>query len=335
MTDLLSSMPCRSRRVACATLVGTVVALSSVWAAPAALAKGYTDRPVKIVVPYPPGSTPDALARIVDDKLGETLGQVVTVENKPGAGGMLGARQVSTATPDGTTLLMFTAAWPASKIFVKKPLVSFPEGLTPLTLVAEGRAVFMASKDLPAASFNEMITYARSNPGKLNFATTGLGDSLLYFHTIQKHKGVKIETIQYKGSAEYIPALVSNDVQLAWTPEYSMLPLVKDGKMKPLAVTGDKRSTVYPDVPSFAELGLPMVRNNWFALFGPKGMSPQLAQQVGSELARLIQQPDVRKRIEEIYFEPVGSTPEVLRERLEKDYSEWSELARSVGIQPQ
>lgn len=336
MTHLTSTTTARSRRGAILSLLGGALACAFGASAPAALAQtGFPDRPVKIIVPYPPGSSPDALARIVGDKLGETLGQVVTIENKPGAGGMLGARFVSTAPADGTTLLMYTPAWPASRIFIRKPLVSFPDGLEPLTLVAEGKVVFMASKGLPAATFDEMIAYARANPGKLNFATTGLGDSLLYFHAIQKHKGVKIEAIQYKGSSEYIPALVSNEVQLAWTPEYSMAPLVHDGKMKVLAITGNKRSVVYPSAPTFAELGLPMIRNNWMALFAPKGTPPELARKLGHELSKLIQQPDVRKRIEEIYFEPVGSTSQALRARLDAEYTEWSELARSVGIQPQ
>lgn len=232
------------------------------WAASAtapltALAQNYPNRALRIVVPYPPGSSPDALARIVGEHLGRQIGQNVIVENRAGAGGMIGAKAVSEAPTDGATLLMYTPAWSAARVFIKNPPIPVPEGLEPVTMVAEGRFVFMASAALPARDFNEMVAHARANPGKLNFATTGLGDSLLYFHDLAAEKGLKIETVQYKGSAEYVSALFANDVQLAFTPEYSMLPHVRAGKMKPLAITGATRSRAYPDTPTFDELGAP------------------------------------------------------------------------------
>jgi tripartite-type tricarboxylate transporter receptor subunit TctC len=301
----------------------------------AAQAQTYPARTVKIVVPYPPGSSPDALARLLADELGRQIKQTVLVENKPGASGMLGASAVANAAPDGNTLLMYTPAWSAAKIFMKKPLVSVPDGLEPVTLVAEGRFAFVAAGGLPAKTFAEMVAYAKAHPSRLNFATTGGGDSLLYFHSMLKEKGIRIEPIQYKGSAEYVSALVANEVQLAFAPEYTMLPLVKEGKLKILAVTGDTRSKAYPDAPLFSELGLPQIRNNWMALFAPKGTSPALVTKLNADLTAIIRLPDVDKRIRDIYFEPVGSTADQLRRRVDMEISEWTAVAKAAGIEPQ
>lgn len=310
------------------------------WAASAtapltALAQNYPNRALRIVVPYPPGSSPDALARIVGEHLGRQIGQNIIVENRAGAGGMIGAKAVSEAPTDGATLLMYTPAWSAARVFIKNPPIPVPEGLEPVTMVAEGRFVFMASAALPARDFNEMVAHARANPGKLNFATTGLGDSLLYFHDLAAEKGLKIETVQYKGSAEYVSALFANDVQLAFTPEYSMLPHVRAGKMKPLAITGATRSRAYPDTPTFDELGLPRVRNNWFALFAPRGTPAEIVARQNADLTAVIRSADVSRRIRELYFEPTASSAEQLRRRIDTEIDEWTRLARKVGIEPQ
>jgi tripartite-type tricarboxylate transporter receptor subunit TctC len=298
-------------------------------------AQTYPARAVKLVVPYPPGSTPDALARIVADGLSARIKQPVVIENRGGAGGMIGAKTVSDAAPDGHTLLMFTPAWPAAKIFIKKPLVSVPDGLEPVTMVADGSIAFTAAGALPAKGFNEMVSYAKAHPGKMNFATTGLGDSLLYSHIIQREKAIKFEAIQYKGSAEYIAAMMANDVQVAFTPVYSMLPYVKEGKLKILAVSGDKRNKVLPDVPTFGELGLPQVRNSWFALFAPRGTPSALVETLNADLVAVIKSPDIGKRIQDIFFEPVGSSAAQLRQRIQSDIDDWSALAKQVGIEPQ
>ncbi len=317
------------------TLIAAGLALIALISPTAAFSQDYPARPVKIVVPYPPGSSPDALARILAEQLAKRINQPVIVDNKPGAGGMIGAKLVSESAADGTTLLMYTPAWPAAKIFMKKPPIAVPEGLEPVTIVGEGRFAFTAAGALPARNFDEMVTFARANPGKLNFATTGLGDSLLYFHALSTEKGLNIPTVQYKGSAEYVTALISNDVQLAFTPEYSMLPHVKEGKLKVLAVTGETRSKAYPEVKTFNELGLPMVRNNWMAVFAPKGTPASLVNRINADLTAIIRSPDANRRIQEIYFEPVGSSPEQLRRRIETDIAEWSALARKVGIEAQ
>ena len=327
-------------------LVAAGMVLASLAAAPAALGQDYPGKPVKIIVPYPPGSSPDALARILSEQLSRRINQTVVVENKAGAGGMIGAKSVAESAPDGATLLMYTPAWSAAKIFMKKPPIAVPDALEPVTIVGEGRFAFTAAGALPAKSFDEMVAHARANPGKLNFATTGLGDSLLYFHAMTMEKGLKIETVQYKGSAEFgaaggtarwadVAALMANDVQLAFTPEYSMLPHVKEGRLKVLAVTGTTRSKAYPDAKTFQELGLPMIRNNWMAIFAPQGTPGTVIQRINADLTAIIRSPEVSRRIQDLYFEPVGSSPEQLRRRIDTEITEWSVLARKAGIEAQ
>ena len=169
----------------------------------------------------------------------------------------------------------------------------------------------------------------------MNVGTTGQGDGLLYSLHIQQEKGIKFEAIQYKGSTEYITAMLANDVQLGFTPQFTILPHVKDGKLKILAVTGNKRSKIFPDVPTFSELGLPKVRNNWFSLFAPRGTSPELVEKLNADLTAVIKSPEISKRIQDIYFDPVGSSAEQLRTRINTEIQEWSSLAKQVGIEPQ
>jgi tripartite-type tricarboxylate transporter receptor subunit TctC len=314
---------------------GGLIALAALAMPLPATAQSGNEKAVKIVVPYPAGSTPDALARIISENLSKRISRSVIVENKPGAGGMIGAKAVSEAVPDGNTLLMYTPAWSAAKIFQANPMVPVPDGLEPVSMVAEGAFALMASEASGLKTFDDLVKYSKANPGKTNFATTGLGDNFLYFHLMQKERGFRMEAIQYKGSAEYVQAMVSNDVQVAITPQYSMLPLVKDGKLRVLAVSGNARSKVYPEVPTFKELGFPQIRNNWFSLFAPRNTPADVVHKVNAEMVALIKTPEVSRRIQDIYFDPVGSTSEQLRSRIQTEIAEWTSLAKSVGINPQ
>jgi tripartite-type tricarboxylate transporter receptor subunit TctC len=300
-----------------------------------ALAQVNPATPVRIVVPYPAGSTPDSLARILSEGLTKRINRPVVIDNRAGASGMIGAKFVSDAAPDGNTLLMFTPAWPAARIFQKTPPVPVPDGLEPVTIVAEGAFSLVGSGKFQVNTFDELISHARANPGKVNFATVGQSDIHLYLLLMQKEKNFTMEGIQYKGSSEYLPDLVSNNVQVAITPPYTVLPFVKDGKMRVLAVSGDNRMSIYPDAPTFKELGLPQIHNNWFTLFAPRNTSPELVSKLNADFVALIRSPEIAKRIQEIYFDPVGSSAEAARQIITTEIKEWSSLARSVGVEPQ
>ena len=301
----------------------------------AASAQDYPTRTVKFVVPYPAGSSPDMLARLIGEHLGRRIKQTVIIENKAGAGGMIGAKSVADSPADGNSLLMYTPAWPAQKIFVKKPLLPVPEGLKPVTLVATGRLALVAAQALPARSFAEMVSYAKAHPGKLNYATTGPSDVLLDFEILKHATGIKLEHIQYKGAAPIITALVANEVQLGLQAESTTEGFVKEGKLKVFGVTGDTRSTVYPEAPTFKELGLPTIRSNWMAIFVHSGTSDDMVARLNADLVAVIKSPEVNKRIAAAHFEPVASSPEQLGQRVQTDIADWSAIAAAVGILPE
>lgn len=298
-------------------------------------AQDYPTRPVRFVVPYPAGSSPDMLARLIGEHLGRRIKQTVIIDNKAGAAGMIGARSIADSPADGNTLLMYTPAWPAQKIFVKKPLLPVPEGLKPVTLVATGRLALVAAQALPATNFSEMVGYAKAHPGKLNYATTGPGDVLLDFEILKRATGIKVEHIQYKGAALIITALVANEVQLGLQAEATTEAFVKEGKLKVFGVTGETRSAVYPDAPTFNELGLPKIRSNWMGIFVHSGTHGDTVSRLNADLVAVIKSAEVSKRMAAVHFEPVASTPEQLGQRVQSDIADWTAIAAAVGIQPE
>lgn len=290
---------------------------------------------MRIVVPYPPGSSPDAMARILSEGLSAKINQSVVVENKPGASGMIGARDISTSPQNGTDLLVYTPAWSAAKIFLRQPPIPIPDGLAPVRLIGEGRFALTVTAELPVDSFEEFAAYARSRPGELNFATTGLGDAYLYFHELSRAAGIKMEPVQFKGSAEYLPALISNNVQVALAPEYTALPFVKEGRLKVLAISGDKRSPAYPDTPTFTELGYPLIRNLWIGVFASPQTPAPLLDRIGRDLGEVIANPDIQKKIKQIYFDPINGDRQAFAQRIGTEIRDWQKLADNVGITPQ
>ena len=319
------------KKMLCQMGLGCLLAVS----AAAAKANGYPNGSVKIVVPYPAASGTDAIARIVAEELGRKIKQPVIVENRPGAGGLIGTRYVTTTAPNGLTLLMHTTAWPAQPIFVRNPGVSVPDALEPISKVAQGRLVLTVPKDLAANTFQEMVAYAKEHPGKLNYGTTGPGDVLLSFGVMQDKYAVKMEHIQYRGSAPLLNALVASEVQMSLQSEFPPLPFVKEGRLKTLAITGEGRSKVYPNTPTFTELGLPNVRSNWMGLFAPKDTPKDVLDRINRDVNEVLRSPETIKRVENLYFEAKPTTREELRQQIQQSITEWTALAARLGITPQ
>lgn len=301
----------------------------------AAHANGYPNGSVKIVVPYPAASGTDAIARIVADELGRKIKQPVIVENRPGAGGLIGTRYVTTTAPNGLTLLMHTTAWPAQPIFVSNPGVSVPDALEPISKVAQGRLLLTAPKSLAANSFQEVVSYAAAHPGKLNYGTTGPGDVLLSFGVMQDKYAIKMEHIQYRGSAPLLNALVADEVQMSLQSEFPPLPFIKEGRLKPLAITGEGRSKNYPETPTFTELGLPNVRSNWMGLFAPKGTPKDVLDHLNRDVNEVLSSPETIKRMENLYFEAKPTSREEFKQQIQQSITEWTTLAARLGIVPQ
>jgi len=313
-----------------------LIALAAVAALPAA-AQDWPQRPVRIVVPFAAGSSPDILARIVNDKLAARIGQPLIVENKPGAGGNSGTDMVAKAAPDGYTFLLSVNAPLVYNTVLYKNLPYDPfRDLVPVSLAATTPNVCVASNAMGVDSVSGWLAAMRKNPGKYNFASTGNGSI--------SHLGVelvKLKTqsfavhIPYASSGQAVTAIVQGDVQYACLPPVSVMPQVKAGRMKALAVTSAERSALLPELPTLRESGIPDVQAvPWFAYMAPKGTSPEVVQRMSRDIAAVLQDPDTRRRLQTAYFDPVGSTPQALATFMSDELRRWKPVIERAGLKP-
>ena len=312
------------------------VTLPLLAASPLALAQSWPSKPIRLVVPFPAGGATDLLARAIAQGIGNGFGQPIVVDNRPGAGGTLGSAEVAKAVPDGHTLLMSTSSTHAIAPHLNPNLPYNAEAdFTPVAWVANATNIVLVPKDLPVASIEDLIAYARARPGQLNYASSGNGTIVnLTAEAFKAQAGVFIVHIPYRGTALAIPDLVSGKVQLLFDSIVSGLPHVKDGKLKALAVTGAKRSALVPEIPTVAESGLPGFESNtWFGIYGPKGMSADITNRVATELQRALQKPDVAERLARLGAEPVGDAgPARFAAMVKADSARWAALIRDRKI---
>ena len=312
------------------------VTLPLLAASPLALAQSWPSKPIRLVVPFPAGGATDLLARAIAQGIGNGFGQPIVVDNRPGAGGTLGSAEVAKAVPDGHTLLMSTSSTHAIAPHLNPNLPYNAEAdFTPVAWVANATNIVLVPKDLPVASIEDLIAYARARPGQLNYASSGNGTIVnLTAEAFKAQAGVFIVHIPYRGTALAIPDLVSGKVQLLFDSIVSGLPHVKDGKLKALAVTGAKRSALVPEIPTVAESGLPGFESNtWFGIYGPKGMSADITNRVATELQRALQKPDVAERLARLGAEPVADVgPARCAAMVKADSARWAALIRDRKI---
>ena len=316
---------------AASLLVTTVLCL------PAASAQDFPSRPIRIVVAQAPGGINDILARIMAPAMARSLGQPVLVENRPGAGGLVGAEYVAKQMPaDGYTLAFGNPSYATFQAFVKEMRFDVSRDLPPITILAEGVALLMAGNGVPFSGFSEMETYARSNPGRLNMGVPGVqSQPSLHTEAINQKRGVRISVIPYKGSGEINPALISNQIQLAWYSEGQAITDVAAHGLKVLAVTGERRIQAFPNVPTFVELGIPEVLGFWLSLHA-RGETPKpIVDKLYGAVAVALQQADVRELFQKNRLYAVGATPEASAKRLAEITRVYTELAKKAGIEPQ
>ncbi|MEA2983352.1 MAG: hypothetical protein QOF09_5175 [Alphaproteobacteria bacterium] len=288
------------------------IGLVSLSFAGRAAGQNYPSRAIRIVVPFPAGGGVDTMARILGNKLSERLGQPVLVEHRPGAGGTLGADAVAKSPPDGYTVLLTVNALAISAALYRTlpfdPLKSFE----PVTHVAASQFVLVGSQKMPAATIQEVIALARAKPGTLNYGSSGLGAPLHLLAEMFKHAaGLDIAHIPYRGDAPMFTALLSGDVQIAFMPQGTGVPQVQNGQVKGLAITGRKRSTALPDVPTLLEAGVTgMEDGTWYGMFAPAGTPRDIVARLQSDVAASLKSPEVIERLRSSGNEPVGSAPE-------------------------
>jgi tripartite-type tricarboxylate transporter receptor subunit TctC len=299
----------------------------------AAASAQYPDRPIRLIVPFPPGGAAELGARIFSQPLGQALGQTVVVETKPGADGAIAAEAVMRAAPDGYTLFYATnTAFNWVLATRKTPPYNPLSDFTPVSLVGYFGFFLFTHPSLPAKSVAELIAYARANPGKLNYGT-GNSTSQLLGAQLKQLENLDIVHIPYKGDGPLTVDLLGGRVQMAFATPGSAAPQVKEGKLRALAAMFPSRSPLLPEVPSAQEAGLgKMTLTPWGGVFGPKGMPKPVVDRLARELAVVLKRPEVREAFGKLAFEPKSSTPEELTAFLKQQIDVWTSTAREVGI---
>jgi len=295
----------------------------------------YPNHPVRIVVPFPAAGTTDILARVTAQRLTETLGQPFVVENRPGAGGNIGAELVAKSPPDGYTMLMGTVGTHAinPSLYEKMPY-DHVKDFVPVVLVAGVPNVLVVTPSLPVKSVQELIAYAKANPGKLNFASSGSGTSIhLSGELFKTMTGVSMQHVPYKGSAPALADLAGGQVELMFDNLPSSLALIKAGKLRALAVTSLTRSSALPDVPTISESGLPgFEASSWFGLLAPAGTPKDVVTKVNGEVAKWLATPEAKEKLAaQGAIVASGFAPEDFSRHIASETTKWHKVVKESG----
>ena len=317
--------------------------LSSSLAASAALspalsfAQAYPNKPVRMIVPFPAGGATDVLARALSIKLGEKLGQSVVVENRPGAGGTIGSQAVAQSSADGYTILLATSSThsigPATNPKIPYDAVA---DFTALGQVATSPNIVLVPNSSPAKSMRDLIDYAKKNPGKLNYASSGNGTIVhLTTELFKAQSGSYIVHIPYRGTALAIPDLISGKVDLLFDSLVTGLPHAKDGKLRALAVTSAKRSALAPDLPTVADVLPGFESVTWFGLYGPKNLPGDIVSRLNTALNAALQDNDVKERFARLGAEPAASTAAAFSQLAQADSAKWKRIIaeRKIAVE--
>jgi tripartite-type tricarboxylate transporter receptor subunit TctC len=297
----------------------------------------YPDRPIRVIVPVPAGGGVDTIARLVTGKMRETLGQPLIIENKPGVGGSVGAEIVFGSAPDGYTLLASQPSPITTNPFLYKSLNYDPAQLTPIAIMSHVPNVLLVRVDLPAKNVQEFIAYAKANPGRLNYASQGIGTtSHLTAELFQLLTHTKLTHVPYKGTAPAVADLLAGNVDLMFNELATSIELHKSGRARILAVTTKQRIASLPDVPTLDESGVPgCISDTWHALTAPPKTSEDIVAKLNAAANTALRSPDLMARFDELSIGPGGGTPAQLADLIKEETRRWGEVIRSAGIQPQ
>jgi len=302
-----------------------------------AFGQQWPSRPVRVVLPFPAGASTDTLLRLLSDRLSQRLGQPFVVENKPGGLTLIGTTDVARAAPDGYTLLLNANGITVLHLTVKTDF-DVRRDLLPVTLLRGGMLGAFISTSVPAANLKELFAYARANPGKLNYASTGSGSNQhLEFELFKQQAGGNLDIVQvpYKGEAPIIQALMSSEVNIYLGSFLQLGPLAKAGKVKLIAVGGSKRSPQFPDIPTYREQGVPMTHTYWSGFFAPAKTPIEIADRLQTELKAIYQLPDVYPVLTRNGEDIGGQTPEEFRKQVLDEAATWEGVVKKIGVVPQ
>ncbi|ESJ26255.1 ABC transporter substrate-binding protein [Cupriavidus sp. HPC(L)] len=321
--------------------LGALAACGGALALPRSLLaadKDWPARPIRMVVPFPPGSSPDLIARLVSEPLAQALGQPVIIENRPGAGGNIGTGQVARAAPDGYTLL-FT---------INGPLVTAPtlsrhlpydpvRQLAPVTLVATSPNVLVVDPRTGVRDLREFVALARARPGALNYGSVGNGSAAhLAMEQLKARAGISLEHIPYPGFPQIAAAMIAGQIQAAFMVPAIAMPQVNAGRLRVLAVTTSGRTSLLPSVPTVAESGYSGFEAiSWQAVLAPAGTPAPIVDRLYRELVKIIGSDAVRAQMRAQYFMPAGTAPASLRQTMASEKARWDQVIRAAGVQPE
>ena len=320
------------------TLAGVLAVLGilSIIAAPAA-AQPYPARPIRLIVPFPPGGGVDIVARTVGEKLGARLAQTVVVDNRPGAGATLGTGIAAKSTPDGYTLLVAPVIGLAiAHVYYPKLSYNLRRDFAPVSKIGFGTVVMVVPVSLGVHSVKDVIALAKAKPGQLTFASSGTGGLIhLTGELFKQTTGVNIIHVPYKGTSQLLPDLMDGRVSMAIDSLPAHIPHIKAGRLRALGVARKTRSAQLPDVPTMSEAGVPGFESYTdYALYAPAGTAKAIIARLNREIVPVLQMPEVRAKLEAIGIDIAGSTPEALQQEVIDEIAKWTKVIRDAGIQP-
>jgi len=303
-------------------------------AAAGAFAQSYPAKPVRLIVPFPPGSGVDIVSRIVSPRLGEALGQQIVVDNRAGAGGIVGAEIAAKAAPDGYNLFMATAGILTVVPLLSKVSYSATRDFVPVTLVASVPSMLVVHPAMPVKTLKDLLSLAKAKPGTINYASTGSGTlPHLAAELLKREAKIDIVHVPYKGSGPAMTDLLGGHVDMFFGNMLSVVPLVKSGKLKGIAVTSLKRSPVAPQVPTVAESGFPgFEAGTWFGLLVPSGTPKEIVARLHGDMVKTLHQPEVEQRLAEQGGTAIGNTPEAFGRYIAAETAKWRRVLPSSGV---
>jgi len=318
-------------RFASAALIG-----AAVLTPPTSQAQTYPSKPIHFILPYIPGGIIDTAGRHLALRLSESLGQSVVPENRPGAGGMVGADVVARSAPDGYTILLTDPGLVSNPTLQSDVPYDLFNGLQAVSIVGASPAVIVASLKLPVTTFPELIAYAKANPGKLNFASAGIGTAPhLAGEMIKLRAGIDMTHVPYRGIGAAYPDVMSGKVQLAFSSIAGAVSFTSDNRVRPLATTGPARSPVYPDVPTVAESLPGFDVDLWIGIYAPAGLPPPVLAKLNGEINKVLQHPELKAAFAKIGVEPRGTSPEQAAAFTRSEYEKWKTVIVEGKIKPE